>query len=295
MSWEKFIIKYHTYISIERNLSRHSIDAYMRDLKKMSQFFNSQNIKNITHKDILKYISYINEFNISTRSQARIISSIRSFFKFLIYEKYIQDDPCEHIYSPKIGSRLPIVLTIEEIDQIIQSIDLSKENGERNRTIIECLYSCGLRVSELTSLKISDIIFEDNIIKVIGKGNKERIIPLSKTLKKYLIIYINTIRSKQTIHKLHIDTLFLNRRGKGLSRVMIFTMVKAIVEASRVNKNVSPHTFRHSFATHLVEGGADLRIVQEMLGHTNITTTEIYTHLNSDFLRQEIISYHPRA
>ena len=187
------------------------------------------------------------------------------------------------------------MLTIEEIDQIIQSIDLSKENGERNRTIIECLYSCGLRVSELTSLKISDIIFEDNIIKVIGKGNKERIIPLSKTLKKYLIIYINTIRSKQTIHKLHIDTLFLNRRGKGLSRVMIFTMVKAIVEASPVNKNVSPHTFRHSFATHLVEGGADLRIVQEMLGHTNITTTEIYTHLNSDFLRQEIISYHPRA
>ena len=295
MHWEKFLIKYHTYISIERNLSKHSIDAYMRDLKKMSQFFNNYNIKDIKHKNILEYISYINEFSISTRSQARIISSIRSFFKFLIYEKYIQNNPCEHIYSPKIGSRLPVVLTIEEIDQIIGSIDLSKENGERNRTIVECLYSCGLRVSELTNLKISDIIFEDNIIKVIGKGNKERIIPLSKTLKKYLVVYIDEIRSKQTLHKLHVDTLFLNRRGKGLSRVMIFTMVKVTVEASPVNKNVSPHTFRHSFATHLVEGGADLRIVQEMLGHTNITTTEIYTHLNSDFLRQEIISYHPRA
>ncbi len=295
MAWKQFLDNYNNHISIERSLSHNSVDSYMRDLMKIAKFFSNTSPTLLKHTDIQKYITEMANTNISARSQARAISTLRSFFNFLILEKYIKSNPCEHIFSPKIGTKLPSVLTVQEIDLIISSIDLSKEHGERNRTIIECLYSCGIRVSELINLKISDLDFKENILKVIGKGNQQRIVPINNTLKRYLTTYIESIRPNQKIDKKHVDTLFLNRRGKNLSRVMIFTIIKRITTNAGIMKPISPHTFRHSFATHMVEGGADLRIVQEILGHANITTTEIYTHLNNDFLRQEIINYHPRA
>tara|TARA_B100000427_G_C15430164_1_gene560419 strand:- start:253 stop:1056 length:804 start_codon:yes stop_codon:yes gene_type:complete len=267
----------------------------MRDLTQFSKFYKKISPLQIDRKHILTYIDNISENKISARSQSRILSSIRGLYNFLIFENKLQKDPCEHIKTPKIGSKIPVVLTVQEIDIIIKSIDLSKENGERNRAIIECLYSCGLRVSELITLKISDLLLKQDIIRVIGKGNQQRIVPLSITLKKYLNTYLNFIRSKQKIEQKNTDIIFLNRRGNPLSRVMIFTIVKNITRNAGIKKIISPHTFRHSFATHLVEGGADLRVVQEMLGHANITTTEIYTHLNNDYLREEIINYHPRA
>jgi integrase/recombinase XerD len=295
MDWEICLQSYHNYISIERSLSTNSIESYIRDIKQFSKFYKDIDPLKIKREDILKYIDDINKNKISARTQARILSSIRGLYNFLLFDGKLKIDPCEHIKTPKIGSKIPVVLTVDEIDQIILSIDLSEENGERNRAIIECLYSCGLRVSELITLKISDLLFDENIIRVIGKGNQQRIVPLSNTLKKYLKTYISFIRSKQKITKNNIDVLFLNRRGKQLSRVMIFTIVKTLAKLAGTQKIVSPHTFRHSFATHLVEGGADLRVVQEMLGHANITTTEVYTHLNNEYLRQEIINYHPRA
>lgn len=295
MSWKKYLDKFYNYISIERNLSPNSVESYMRDMNQFAQFVSKIPPVKIKRNDILKYINHISENNISARSQARILSSVRNFYSFLIFENEIKSDPCEHIHSPKIGLKIPTVLTVQEIDNIIASIDLSKENGERNRAIIECLYSCGLRVSELITLKISNLLFDEQLIRVVGKGNKQRIVPLSNMLIKYLKNYIQHIRSKQKIDSKSTDILFLNRRGKKISRVMIFNIVKETSRSIGIQKEISPHTFRHSFATHLVEGGADLRVVQEMLGHTNITTTEIYTHLNNDYLRQEIIDYHPRA
>ena len=295
MNWENCLKSYYNYILIERNLSLNSVKAYMKDLQQFAKFNNSIKPLKINRQHILNYINDINNKNINPRTQARILSSIKSFYNFLIFDNKIKDDPCKHISSPKIGSKLPEILTVKEVDLIIKCIDLSEEYGERNRAIIECLYSCGLRVSELVSLKISNIEHDDRIIKVSGKGKKQRIIPLSKTLYKYLKDYVKYIRSKQTPNKENIDIVFLNRRDKKLSRVMIFNIVKKYSNLAGISKNVSPHTFRHSFATHLVEGGADLRVVQEMLGHANISTTEIYTHLNNQYLREEIINYHPRA
>lgn len=295
MNWEICLKNYYNYISIERNLSKNSITSYMRDLQRFSEFQTQLNPLKVSRKDILKYIDHINENQLSSRTQARILSSIRSLYNFLIFEKKLEIDPCEHINTPKIGTKIPVVLRVDEIDKIISSIDLSTEHGERNRAIIECLYSCGLRVSELIQLQISNLLFQDDVIKVIGKGNQQRIVPVSNTLKKYLINYIRFIRKKQNIDKDFNDIVFLNRRGKPFSRVMIFMIVKQLTKKAGIQKIVSPHTFRHSFATHLVEGGADLRVVQEMLGHANITTTEIYTHLNQDYLREEILNHHPRA
>ena len=295
MNWKICLKFYYNYILIERNLSQNSVEAYMRDLQQFAKFNKKINPLNIKREDILNYINEINKNNINPRSQARILSSIKSLYNFLIFDNQIKTDPCKHIKSPKIGSKIPQILTVQEIDLIIKCIDLSKDHGERNRAIIECLYSCGLRVSELISLKISNIEYDDSIIKVIGKGNKQRIIPLSKTLKKYLQNYIQHIRSKQKPNKENVDIVFLNRRNKQMSRVMIFHIIKQQTSLAGIKKNVSPHTLRHSFATHLVEGGADLRVVQEMLGHANITTTEIYTHLNNQYLREEIINYHPRS
>ena len=295
MDWKKSLNNYYNYISIERNLSANSVESYMRDMTQFSKFNKKVNPLEINRENILKYIDYINTYEISPRSQARILSSIRSFYNFLIFDNKLENDPCEHIHTPKIGFKIPTTLTIEEVDKIIASINLSEQQGERNRAIIECLYSCGLRVSELITIKISNLLFDEDIIKVIGKGDQQRIVPLSNTLKKYLKHYINFIRSKQKTQTNDSDTLFLNRHGSRLSRVMIFTIVKRFTQIAGIQKQVSPHTFRHSFATHLVEGGADLRVVQEMLGHVNITTTEIYTHLNTDYLRQEIINYHPRS
>ena len=295
MSWDSCIEKYRNYILLERNLSENSVESYTRDLKKFIAYNKKVEPTKIRREHITNFLNRINEIKISPKSQARMLSSIRGFFSFLIFENKISLHPCKHIKSPKIGSNIPEILSVEEIDKIINSIDLSKKNSERNRTIIECLYSCGLRVSELISLKISDINFDDNIIKIMGKGNKQRIVPLSNTLKKYLKSYLMYFRCKKDTKKANSDVLFLSANSNKLSRVMIFNIVKKYAKLSGLKKNISPHSFRHSFATHLVEGGADLRVVQEMLGHTNITTTEIYTHLSKRFLREEILNYHPRS
>jgi integrase/recombinase XerD len=297
MSWDNLINEFKYYLKVERSLSNNTIEAYVRDVNKLSQFSTADNIKlkNVSRQIIQLFIADLNKQSISARSQARIISSIKSFFKYLIMEDYIENDPSKLIQNPKIGLKLPDVLTINEIDSIISLIDLSSKQGERNRTIIETLYSCGLRVSELINLKISDIKFIEKYIKVTGKGNKERLAPIGSKCLKYLSIYINEVRIHINIKKGHQDIIFLNNRGSKLSREMIFTIVKALVKKSTINKNVSPHTFRHSFATHLIEGGADLRAVQEMLGHESITTTEIYTHLDKDYLRSNLMQFHPRS
>ena len=297
MSWDNLINEFKYYLKVERSLSNNTIEAYVRDVNKLSQFSTVDNIKlkNVSRQIIQLFIADLNKQSISARSQARIISSIKSFFKYLIMEDYIENDPSKLIQNPKIGLKLPDVLTINEIDSIISLIDLSSKQGERNRTIIETLYSCGLRVSELINLKISDVKFIEKYIKVTGKGNKERLAPIGSKCLKYLSIYINEVRIHINIKKGHQDIIFLNNRGSKLSREMIFTIVKALVKKSTINKNVSPHTFRHSFATHLIEGGADLRAVQEMLGHESITTTEIYTHLDKDYLRSNLMQFHPRS
>lgn len=297
MSWENSIKEFKYYLRVERSLTNNTVDAYIRDVNKLSKYSinNNLSIKLIIRENIQDFISFLNDEKISARTQARVISSIKSFFKFLIMEDYITNDPCQLIQNPKIGLKLPDVLSIAEIDLIVSNIDNSSKHGQRNTTIIETLYSCGLRVSELINLKISNIKFLEKYIKITGKGNKERLTPISQKCLKLLSIYINEIRIHQKIKSGNDDIVFLNNRGSQLSREMIFTIVKKLTEKSGIKKNVSPHTFRHSFATHLIEGGADLRAVQEMLGHENITTTEIYTHLDNDYLRSNLMQFHPRS
>jgi integrase/recombinase XerD len=297
MSWESSILGFKSYLTIERSLSANSVDAYIRDVKKLANFSKSKKINelDISKSDLSDFVSTISKEGISARSQSRIISGIKSFYKYLIMEDYITADPTQLLESPKIGMKLPDTLSIEEIDKLIAAIDLSTEQGERNRAMLEILYSCGLRVTELITLKLSNVSFVEGFIKVIGKGNKERLAPIGKTALKYLTIYINEVRNHQDIQKGHEDIIFLGRRGKQLTRVMIFTIIKQLAEKIGLKKKISPHTFRHSFATHLIQGGADLRAVQEMLGHESITTTEIYTHLDKEYLREAIIQFHPRA
>ena len=297
MSWENSIKEFKYYLKVERSLADNSVNAYIRDIRKLADF--SFKIKvdelNISVNEIREFIADLNSKNISARSQARIISGVKAFFKYLIIEDYITNDPTMLIENPKIGLKLPEVLSVGEIELIISSIDLSNKQGERNRAILETLYSCGLRVTELINLKISNINFKEGYIKVIGKGDKERLTPIGSNALKYISIYVNEVRIHQKISKNHEDFVFLNNRGSKLSRVMIFTLIKRIVDKVGIKKKVSPHTFRHSFATHLIEGGADLRAVQEMLGHESITTTEIYTHLDRDYLRSNIMQFHPRS
>tara|TARA_Y100001954_G_scaffold159843_1_gene169687 strand:- start:6663 stop:7556 length:894 start_codon:yes stop_codon:yes gene_type:complete len=297
MRWEKSIKEFKTYLKIERSLSRNTVDSYLRDVKKLARFAKEKKLEeiNISKNDIKDFIVKINKEGISARSQSRIISGIRAFYKYLILEDYIKVNPTELIESPKIGTKLPDTLSISEIDTLISAIDLSHPQGERNRAILEVLYSCGLRVSELTNLKLSNIRFKEGYVKVVGKGNKERFTPIGNSAIKYLNIYLNEIRNHQNIKKGSEDIVFLNRRGNKLTRVMIFTIIKELAEKIGLKKKISPHTFRHSFATHLIEGGADLRAIQEMLGHESITTTEIYTHLDREFLRDAIMTFHPRA
>jgi len=297
MSWESSIKEFKYYLQIERSLANNSVQAYLRDIRKLASFSSDINKTelSISTKDIRAFINTLNEQGISSRSQARIISGIKSFYKFLIIEDYITHDPTMLIENPKIGLKLPDVLSVDEIDLIISSLDLSKKHGQRNKAIIETLYSCGLRVTELINLKISNIQFKEGYIKIIGKGDKERLTPIGSNAIKYILLYINEIRVHQKIKKNNEDFVFLNNRGSKLSRVMIFTLIKKIIEKVEIKKKVSPHTFRHSFATHLIEGGADLRAVQEMLGHESITTTEIYTHLDKDYLRSNIMQFHPRS
>ena len=297
MSWETSIKGFKSYLQIERSLSDNSVQAYIRDVNKFANYAIPSNLSElkITREDISNFLVKLNKEDISSRSQARIISGIKAFYKYLIIEDYIKYDPTELIESPKIGLKLPDTLSLIEIDKLIAAIDLSSKQGERNRAILESLYSCGLRVSELVNLQLSNIHFNEGYLKVIGKGDKERLAPIGGKALKCLEIYINEVRNHQNIQKGHEDFVFLNNRGAKLTRVMIFLIIQKLAEQIGLKKKISPHTFRHSFATHLIEGGADLRAVQEMLGHESITTTEIYTHLDKDYLRSNIIQFHPRS
>jgi len=297
MSWNVYIRGYQNYLQIEKSLSKNTVDGYCRDIKKLNNFFNGNDdkkkIEEVNYQDFQNYLSYLNDLKINARSQSRVISSMRSFFKFLILEKIIKENPTELLENPKIGKKLPEFLTIEEIELLVNQIDRSKKEGERNLAIIEVLYGCGLRVTELIELKISEIYWEEGFIRIIGKGNKERLVPLGKIASKHLKIYLNEIRVHQKVKDLFVDHVFINKNGSKISRVMIFKIVKKLTEKAGIQKNISPHSLRHSFATHLVEGGADLRSVQEMLGHQSITTTEVYTHLDKNYLKQAILDHHP--
>jgi integrase/recombinase XerD len=296
MTWERYIKHFVSYLKIEKGLAENSILAYQRDVLNLMDFAIKQRIEveaiRVVH--LKAFLTSINELGIGARSQARMISGIKQFFLFLILEDVIKNDPSELLEMPKIGKKLPEVLEIEEIDALIAAIDLSKNEGHRNRAMLETLYSCGLRVSELVNLRFSDLFFEEGFIRVIGKGNKERLVPVSPSVEKEIGIYNDFIRRHQHIQPGNENVVFLNRRGAKLTRVMIFTIIKNLANEIGLQKNISPHTFRHSFATHLLEGGANLRAIQEMLGHESITTTEIYTHLDQRFIREAIISYHPR-
>jgi integrase/recombinase XerD len=297
MSWETSIKGFKSYLQIERSLSDNSVQAYIRDVKKFANYaipIELSELK-VTRVDISNFLAQINQKNISSRSQARIISGIKAFYKYLIMEDYLKINPTELIESPKIGLKLPDTLSLIEIDKLIAAVDLSNKQGERNRAILETLYSCGLRVSELVNLQLSNIHFKEGYLKVTGKGDKERLAPIGGRAIKYLTIYINEVRNHQKIKKVNEDFVFLNNRGAKLTRVMIFIIIQKLTEKIGLKKKISPHTFRHSFATHLIEGGADLRAVQEMLGHESITTTEIYTHLDNEYLRSNIIQFHPRS
>jgi len=299
LDWRSAIKGFQAYLKLERSLSDNSIEAYSRDIEKLYQFSDSQSIKlypeGITLANLREFIVWVNELGMIPSSQARILSGIKSFYKYLLMEDLIKSNPSELLESPKIQRKLPDTLSYEEINRMIDAIDLSKPEGGRNKAILEVLYGCGLRVSELTGLKLSNLYLDIEFIKVTGKGSKERLVPIGGPAVKALKIWIENIRVHTPEKKGEEDLVFLNRRGSRLSRVYIFMVIKQLAELTGINKTISPHTFRHSFATHLVEGGADLRAVQEMLGHESITTTEIYTHLDREYLKGTIIQYHPRS
>jgi integrase/recombinase XerD len=296
--WQSYINGFRAYLQLEKSLSLNSIDAYIHDVTKLCQYLEmirfDKGPGELGHSDLQLFLKWITELGMTARSQARIISGVKGFFKYLLLENLIRKDPTELLESPKIGRKLPVFLNIEEIDRLIGAIDLSSPEGKRNKAILETMYGCGLRVSEVVDLKISSLFFDDGFIKVIGKGDKERLVPIGRVAKKEIEFYLSGIRSGIKIKQGHEDIVFLNRRGSKLTRVMLFTVIKQLAAKSGIRKRVSPHTLRHSFATHLVEGGADLRAVQEMLGHESITTTEIYTHLDREYLKSTIIQFHPR-
>ena len=295
--WENYKKGFKAYLQLERSLSDNSVQAYLRDIEKLTQFLQiSHTMKTpaeIELDDLQHFLKYINELGMTATSQSRIISGIRAFYKYCFIENIIKKDPSILLEAPRTKRALPDVLTFEEIEKIIEAIDLSTPEGGRNKAILELMYSCGLRVSELVNMRLSNLYLDVGFIRVIGKGDKERLVPIGQSAIKYVNIYRNNIRVHVPVKKGHEDILFLNRRGTGLSRVMIFLLLKDLVKKSGLEKNISPHTFRHSFATHLVEGGADLRAVQEMLGHESITTTEIYTHIDREFLRDTLQRFHP--
>jgi integrase/recombinase XerD len=299
LSWDSFIKQFGNYLKLERSLSPNSIEAYVRDVRKLREFLEMHHPDTsplkADFKQLQHFVEYINELGMSAFSQARILSGIKAFYKFLIAEELVTDDPTVLLEGPKLGRKLPDTLEYTEIEKLLDAIDLSKPEGGRNRAMLEVLYSSGLRVSELVDLKRANVYFDIGFLRVTGKGNKERLVPCGKEALRYLKIYINDIRVQVPVQKGHEAYVFLNRRGRRLSRVMVFTIIKALAAQIGLKKTISPHTFRHSFATHLIEGGADLRAVQEMLGHESITTTEIYTHLDRDYLRQVIREFHPRS
>lgn len=287
------------YLKLERGLSGNSVEAYQNDVNKLFQYYEVTgkefNVKKITESELYKFVIWLSELGMLANSQARVISGIKSFFNFLLLEQLIEADPSLQLEAPQLSRKLPDVLNIQEINALIEAIDLSKPEGMRNKAIIEVLYGCGLRVTELITLKLSDLNPVQEYIKVTGKGNKERIIPIGTTALKFIDIYRQQIRVHLNIKKGHEDFIFLNRLGTRLSRISVFTMIKDLAAQIDLKKSISPHTFRHSFATHLIEGGADLRAVQEMLGHSSITTTEVYTHLDRDYLKGIVVQFHPRS
>lgn len=297
MNWDRYIKDYQSYLRIERGMSKNTIENYSFDIERLCLFLETNQIEvsplKITDETVQDFI-YAVAKEVNPRSQARIISGLKSFFNYLIFEDYRNDSPLELIETPKTGRKLPDTLSLQEIDALIAAIDLSSNEGERNRAMLETLYGCGLRVSELVTLKISDLFFDEGFVKITGKGNKERFVPIGKLTQKYIQIYQKEVRVHLNIKKGHEDTLFLNRRGNQLTRAMIFTIIKDLAVKINLHKNISPHTLRHSFATHLLENGADLRSIQLMLGHESITTTEIYVHLDRSFLKEVMHSFHPR-
>ena len=299
MDWQSAIKGFRAYLKLERSLSENSIEAYSRDIEKLYQFSDIQIIKlkpeTVTLNNLRDFIGWVVELGMIPSSQARILSGVKSFYKYLLMEDMIKSDPSELLESPKITRKLPDTLSYHDINKMIDAIDLSKPEGGRNKAILEVLYGCGLRVSELTELKLSNLYLDIEFIKVTGKGSKERLVPIGGSAIKALKIWIETIRVHIPIKKGEEDMVFLSRRGSRLTRVYIFLMIKDLAVLTGITKTISPHTFRHSFATHLVEGGADLRAVQEMLGHESITTTEIYTHLDREYLKGTIIQFHPRS
>ena len=298
MSWNSIVNGFNAYLKIERSLSDNTVESYLRDVSKLENFFTKNSLKkisweNIEIENLQEFLSHIHDLGLSANSQSRIISSLKTFFKYLTIEELRSNNPAELLETPKTGRKLPDTLSVEEINLLIAAIDRTAKEGERNIAIIEVLYGCGLRVSELINLKISEIFWDEGFIRVIGKGSKQRLVPLGSIAVKHLKIYLNEIRIHAKIKPGSEDIVFLNRRGNHLTRVMIFTIIKQLAIKAEIKKNISPHTLRHSFATHLVEGGADLRAVQEMLGHESITTTEIYTHSDRSYLRQAILDHHP--
>ncbi|QQX76081.1 MULTISPECIES: site-specific tyrosine recombinase XerD [Aequorivita] len=297
MKWQQSLKDYQNYLRLERGLSENSIINYSLDVKKLIQWLETNQVNTspvfISEETLQQFIYEIAK-KVNPRSQSRLISGLKGFFNYLIFEDYRKTNPLELIESPKLGRKLPDTLAVDEIDALINAIDLSNKHGERNRAILETLYGCGLRVSELTNLKISDLFFDEGFIKVTGKGDKQRLVPIGTTTEKYITIYRKEVRVHQEIDAAAKDTLFLNQHGRPLTRAMIFTIVKRLAEKAGIRKTISPHTFRHSFATHLLENGADLRAIQEMLGHESITTTEIYTHIDRTHLTEIINRYHPR-
>ncbi|MCG2793998.1 MAG: site-specific tyrosine recombinase XerD [Weeksellaceae bacterium] len=298
MNWAEKINDFSNFLRFEKNFSDNTMDAYLRDIKRLEKFANTDldeiSPQDISYENLQEYLYQLSKKKMSERSQARGISSLKAFFKFLLEEEYRDDNPAALLESPKLGLYLPDTLSIEDVDKIIDSIDTDTDIGIRNHCILEVLYGCGLRVSELVNLKISNINFKENYLLVEGKGDKTRLVPLATTTAGYILNYIKTIRSQAKIGKKSQDILFLNNRGNRMSRVIVFIIIKDLAQKAGINKNISPHTFRHSFATHLLQNGADLRFIQEMLGHSSITTTQIYTHLKTEELRDVIIQFHPR-
>ena len=299
MDWQQAITGFKTYLRLERSLSANTVDAYLHDVAKLTQYLDSHKINkspvDIATDDLKDFIVWVNLLGMLPPTQARVLSGLKAFFRFLLMDDQISSDPSSLIESPRLSRKLPDTLSLIEINKLIAAIDLSKTEGSRNKAMLEVLYGCGLRVSELCKLRLSNLFLDVDFIKITGKGNKERLVPIGTVAIKFLNLYIKESRIHLKIKPGNEDYVFLNNRGNPLSRVMVFLIVKKLAEEIGLNKSISPHTFRHSFATHLVEGGADLRAVQEMLGHENITTTEIYTHLDRDYLRETIIQYHPRS
>ncbi len=297
--WNSYSKQFKNYLKLERSLAQNSVDAYLSDISKLEQFFEIKERvvtpTKVTQQDLIDFLEFINELGMSAYTQARMVSGLKSFFRFLLYEEVISKDPSELIEAPKLGRKLPDTLDLPEIEALFEAIDHSTPEGTRNRAMLEALYSSGLRVSELINLKISNIHEDIGFIRVIGKGNKERLVPIGRSALKHIKIFRDEVRVHIDVKQGFEDHLFVTKRGKPISRVMVFMIIKDLAAKIGLKKNISPHTFRHSFATHLIEGGADLRAVQEMLGHESITTTEIYTHLDRDYLKQVITQYHPRS